>query len=199
MDAGVSTSLVHYHFASREALLAEALDYSYTHAGDVRIAARASRRRHVARRAPAIDDRAAACRPRRRCARTGSCGSSCGCGRSATRSSSRSPRSCTRACTPGSQTRSPPASQDGEFARCDPDEVADRALALIDGFGIRTLIGDGAIPLERARGGRSSRRSRSDLGLGEALAPPREEDQARDPAPSAARGRPRPVRTAPSM
>src|SRR5690242_19355313 len=37
MDAGVSTSLVHYHFETREALLAEALEYSYTRAGDVRI------------------------------------------------------------------------------------------------------------------------------------------------------------------
>ncbi len=36
-DAGVSTSLVHYHFATREALLAEALEYSYELAGDVRI------------------------------------------------------------------------------------------------------------------------------------------------------------------
>src|ERR1700748_2764496 len=38
MAAGVSTSLVHYHFDSRDALLAEALDYSYTRAGDARIA-----------------------------------------------------------------------------------------------------------------------------------------------------------------
>jgi AcrR family transcriptional regulator len=37
MDAGVSTSLVHYHFDTREALLAEALEYSYEHAGEVRI------------------------------------------------------------------------------------------------------------------------------------------------------------------
>src|SRR5438045_948761 len=37
MDAGVSSSLVHYHFETREALLAEALEYSYAHAGDVRI------------------------------------------------------------------------------------------------------------------------------------------------------------------
>ena len=36
-DAGVSTSLVHYHFETREALLAEALEYSYELAGDVRI------------------------------------------------------------------------------------------------------------------------------------------------------------------
>ena len=37
MAAGVSTSLVHYHFDSRDALLAEALDYSYARAGDARI------------------------------------------------------------------------------------------------------------------------------------------------------------------
>jgi AcrR family transcriptional regulator len=38
MDAGVSTSLVHYHFETREALLGEALEYSYEHAGQVRLA-----------------------------------------------------------------------------------------------------------------------------------------------------------------
>ena len=38
MDAGVSTSLVHYHFETREALLGEALEYSYEHAGEVRLA-----------------------------------------------------------------------------------------------------------------------------------------------------------------
>jgi AcrR family transcriptional regulator len=37
MDAGVSTSLVHYHFETREALLAEALEYSYELAADVRL------------------------------------------------------------------------------------------------------------------------------------------------------------------
>ncbi len=37
MDAGVSTSLVHYHFETREALLEQALDYSFELAGDVRI------------------------------------------------------------------------------------------------------------------------------------------------------------------
>jgi AcrR family transcriptional regulator len=37
MDARVSTSLVHYHFETREALLAQALEYSYERAGDVRI------------------------------------------------------------------------------------------------------------------------------------------------------------------
>src|SRR5947209_20518117 len=37
MDAGVSSALVHYHFDTREALLAEALEFSYAQAGDVRI------------------------------------------------------------------------------------------------------------------------------------------------------------------
>ena len=37
MDAGVSTSLVHYHFDTRDALLEEALEYSYELAGDVRL------------------------------------------------------------------------------------------------------------------------------------------------------------------
>ena len=36
MDAGVSTGLVHYHFATREALLAEALEHSFANAGDLR-------------------------------------------------------------------------------------------------------------------------------------------------------------------
>jgi AcrR family transcriptional regulator len=37
MDARVSPSLVHYHFETREALLAEALEYSYERAGAARI------------------------------------------------------------------------------------------------------------------------------------------------------------------
>jgi hypothetical protein len=41
--------------------------------------------------------------------------------------------------------------QDGEFGACYPDEIADRLLALIDGFGIRTLLGDSSVPLQRAR------------------------------------------------
>jgi AcrR family transcriptional regulator len=39
MAAGVSPSLLHYHFESRDALLAEALEHSYETAGDERIAA----------------------------------------------------------------------------------------------------------------------------------------------------------------
>ena len=36
MDARVSTALVHYHFATREALLAEALVHSFDRAGEAR-------------------------------------------------------------------------------------------------------------------------------------------------------------------
>ena len=36
MQAGVSASLLHYHFASRDSLLAEALEHSYELAGDIR-------------------------------------------------------------------------------------------------------------------------------------------------------------------
>ncbi len=56
----------------------------------------------------------------------------------------------------------------GEFDRCDADEVADRALAMIDGLGIRNLIGDSTITLERARRTVESALAR-DLGLGERL------------------------------
>ena len=37
MQAGVSASLLHYHFASRDSLLAEALEHSYELAGTIRI------------------------------------------------------------------------------------------------------------------------------------------------------------------
>ena len=46
MEARVSSALVHYHFETRDALLAEALEYSYAHAGDARIGDVASCRRH---------------------------------------------------------------------------------------------------------------------------------------------------------
>ena len=52
--------------------------------------------------------------------------------------------------------------------RCDPDEVADRTLAMIDGLGIRNLIGDSTITLERARRTVEATLAR-DLGLGEQL------------------------------
>jgi hypothetical protein len=39
----------------------------------------------------------------------------------------------------------------GEFAVIDAERTVDRLLALIDGFGIRALTDDPAMPIERAR------------------------------------------------
>jgi hypothetical protein len=39
----------------------------------------------------------------------------------------------------------------GEFRKVDPDEVADLAMALFDGLGVRALIRDPAMNLEKAR------------------------------------------------
>jgi AcrR family transcriptional regulator len=40
----------------------------------------------------------------------------------------------------------------GEFADADPGETADLAMALIDGLGLRVLLGDPSMPLDKARG-----------------------------------------------
>jgi hypothetical protein len=39
----------------------------------------------------------------------------------------------------------------GEFGAADPERTADRLLALIDGYGIRALNEDPAMPVQRAR------------------------------------------------
>jgi AcrR family transcriptional regulator len=169
MDAGVSTSLVHYHFASREALLAEALDYSYARAGDARISAGdIPGHTHAERLAAMIDQ----CLPTTE----------------ALRDdwvlwvelwlrSVRHPELSPFAEELYARMRAWFAAEiaagvaDGEFDRCDPEDVADRVLALLDGFGVRTLIGDAQVPLERARRAVASALAR-DLGLGETLTPP---------------------------
>jgi AcrR family transcriptional regulator len=201
IDAGVSTSLVHYHFASREALLAEALDWSYMHAGDVRIAAgEPPPSGHAERLRSMIEG----CLPTTEALR-GDWVLWVELWLRAVRHPeleavaeelyARLHKWFADEIAAGVQA--------GEFDRCDVDEVADRALALIDGFGLRNLIGDRTISLERARRAVESALAR-DLGLGERLAPPardeaRHEDQTRAPAPSAAAAASRPVRTAPSM
>ena len=200
MAARVSSALVHYHFETRDALLAEALEYSYVHAGEARIAgeeelAGAS---HAERLQSMIDG----CLP-----------TTPGLAEDwvlwvelwlrAARHPDLRPVAEELYARMHAWFRDEIAAgvQDGEFARCDPDEVADRTMALIDGFGIRTLIGDGAIPLDRARRSVSGALAR-DLGLGETLTSTQAgvpATQAGEPAPRAARAASRPVRTAPSM
>src|SRR6476659_10674578 len=58
----------------------------------------------------------------------------------------------------------------GEFSQVDPDQVADLAMALFDGLGVRALIRDPAMSLERARG-IAAKRLAAELGIDpEALA-----------------------------
>ena len=191
MEARVSTALVHYHFETRDALLAEALDYSYQHAGEARIAGeqKLPEASHAERLSAMIDG----CLP-----------TTAGLTEDwvlwvelwlrAARHPDLRPvaEDLYGRLHAWFSNEIAAGVEDGEFARCDPDEVADRTLALIDGFGIRTLIGDRAIPLDRARTSVLTSLAR-DLALGDTLT------QVREPAPSAARAASRPVRTAPSM
>ena len=166
MAAGVSSSLVHYHFATREALLAEAIEYSYEALGAARTAeAPPSTDSHARALALMVEQ----CLPTTpelerdwvlwvelwlRAVRHHEL-------RPVAEELYARMRDWFVA-TIGAGVR------DGEFARCDPEEVADRALALIDGFGIRTLLGDRAVPLDRARRAVGAVLAR-DLGLGEQL------------------------------
>ncbi len=168
-DAGVSPALVHYHFDTRERLLAEALEHSFERAGDSRIGAAPEAGPAVERLAAMVDQclpvpgpleqdwvlwvelwlravRHPELRP------------------VAEDLYARMHDWFVEVIAEGVRT--------GEFARCDPDEVADRALALIDGFGVRALLRDSAIPLERARAAVEAGLA-ADLGLGERLIPRR--------------------------
>jgi AcrR family transcriptional regulator len=166
-DARVSSSLVHYHFETRQALLAEALEYSYTHAGDVRLssgelpaASHAERLRSMIDQClpttPSLEEDwvlwielwlRAVRHPERRPV--------------AERLYSRLHEWFAEEISAGVLA--------GEFPSCDAEAVADRTLALIDGFGVRTLIGDGRVPLARAREAIQTALAR-DLGLGDVLA-----------------------------
>ena len=148
MDAGVSTSLVHYHFETREALLEQALEYSFELAGDVRIGdEEGAAPNHTRRLAAMVDQclpypgelerdwilwvelwlravRHAELRP------------------TAARLYARMRRWFAEAIAAGAAA--------GEFDKgADPQRTADRVLALCDGFGVRALLGD--VPIERAR------------------------------------------------
>jgi AcrR family transcriptional regulator len=149
MDAGVSTSLVHYHFETREALLAEALEHSYELAGDVRIAEADGEGRTHRRRLAAMIDQClpfpgllerdfilwvelwlrAARHPELR--------------PTAARLYARMRGWFREEIEAGIAA--------GEFADRDSGEIADRILALLDGFGVRALVGDPTVTLEEAR------------------------------------------------
>lgn len=149
MDAGVSTSLVHYHFETREALLAEALRYSYERAGEARISSGALPVASHAERLRSMIDQ---CLPT-----TPSLEEDWVLWVELWLRAARHPDLRPVAEELYGRLHSWFAGEiaagvrDREFEECDPDEVTDRALALIDGYGIRTLIGDASMPLARAR------------------------------------------------
>jgi AcrR family transcriptional regulator len=166
MDAGVSASLVHYHFETREALLAEALEYSYARAGDARIS---SGELPVASHAKRLESMIDQCLPTTpalhedwvlwvelwlRTVRHADLRPV------AERLYGRLRKWFAAEIAAGVRA--------GEFRSCDADAVADRTLALIDGFGVRTLIGDRRVPLERARKAVHAALAR-ELGLGDRL------------------------------
>jgi AcrR family transcriptional regulator len=148
MEAGVSASLLHYHFTSRDSLLAEALEHSYELAGDMRTGHEDEPAHSSERIAWMIDQCLpapgslhddwmlwvelwlhAARRPELR--------------PTAARLYARMHEWFADTIDVGMQT--------GEFTVADRDRTIDRLLALIDGYGIRTLTEDPEMPLERAR------------------------------------------------
>ena len=149
MAAGVSASLLHYHFESREALLAEALEHSYEIAGTARISVPEDEPAPAGRRLKAMIDQClpldeelrddwvlwvelwlrAVRHPELR--------------PTAARLYARLHTWFADAISEGAA--------DGEFTVEDPARTADRLLALIDGYGVRALNEDPAMPVQRAR------------------------------------------------
>ena len=169
MEAGVSTANVHYHFETREALLAEALEYSYAQVGDVRLESDLPADASHAERLQSMIDQ---CLPT-----TPALAEDWVLWVELWLRAVRHPELRPVAEELYARMRAWFADEiragisDGEFQRCDPEEVADRTLALLDGFGIRTLIGDSTIPLERSRRAVAAALA-LDLGLGERLVEP---------------------------
>jgi AcrR family transcriptional regulator len=147
MDAGVSTSLVHYHFETREALLAEAIEYSYELAGDVRLGEGEGEYSDHAERLAAMVEQflpypgmlerdwilwielwlRAVRHPELRPTAAGLY--------------TRMREWLAAAIAEGVEA--------GQFREVDPERVADRIMALGDGYGVRVLIG--AMDIEHAR------------------------------------------------
>ena len=146
-SAGVSTGLVHYHFESREELIAEAVQASFQVAGDVRTTAKYGGgtalerlRRKVEESLPLPGRRErewelwvelwlrAVREPELR--------------RAAADVYARLRASLLELLDAGAEA--------GEFRLVDGEATADRVLAAIDGFGLRALIGDPAMPVELA-------------------------------------------------
>jgi len=150
MDAGVSSSLVHYHFDTREELLGQALHYSYERAGTNRTELEQIPDATHAQRLAAIVDQCIPTTPELQedwllwmelWLR-------------AVRHPELAP------VAEGLYARLHEWFADeltagvaaGEFQPCDVDGLADRTIALLDGLGVRVLIGDRTVSFAGIRG-----------------------------------------------
>jgi AcrR family transcriptional regulator len=136
MDAGVSTALIHYHFETREALLAEALEHSFDRAGDTRTEGPQRLRDMIDQCLPLPGEQEqdwvlwvelwlrAVRHPELR--------------PTAARLYARMHEWFRDAI-------------EAEYPDLDAAATADRLLALIDGYGVRALLGDPGMSLQRAR------------------------------------------------
>ena len=137
MDAGVSTALVHYHFETREALLAEALEYSFEMAAGVRLDDAGDEEQDPARRLLAMIDQ---CLPY-----PGPLRQDWVLWVELWLRTVRHPELQPTGARLYARLR---AWLRGGIADCggagdlDPGELADRLLALCDGLGVRVLIGE---------------------------------------------------------
>ena len=151
--AGVSTALVHYHFSDRETLLAETLDYAFGVASAVHL--RAIGEDHgdsdgsaAKRLADVVEQSLPTTDPSRREWQLWA---------ELWLGAARDPslRPVAAQMYARYRARIAAAVADGmaagEFAPVDPGETADLAMALIDGLGLRVLVGDPSMPLEKAR------------------------------------------------
>jgi AcrR family transcriptional regulator len=148
-EAGVSAGLVHYHFASRDALLEEAIEHSYERAGDMRLAALGEGRADAVQRLRAMIDQCLPSTPALRedwvlwvelwlrGARDPALRPV------AARLYARLHAWFAAALADGIAA--------GQLHDCDVARMADRLLALLDGYGIRVLTEDPQMPLGRAR------------------------------------------------
>jgi AcrR family transcriptional regulator len=149
--AGVSTALVHYHFRTREVLLAETLDYAFDLTSAVRL--RPAREHGEAgsaakRLADVVEQSLPTTDPGRR---EWQLWAELWLG--AARDPSLRPIAAqmyTRYRT-WIATAIAEGVAAGEFAPVDPMKTADLAMAVIDGLGLRVLLGDPSMPLGEAR------------------------------------------------
>src|SRR4051794_21462739 len=142
MAAGVSPSLLHYHFEPRDALLAEALEHSYETAGDERIAAADEAQTPAVRLQLMIDQ----CLPD-----PGKLRDDWILWVELWLHAARRPELRQTSAKLYARMHEWFAEAIRELGARDVARTTDRLLALIDGYGVRALAGDPAMPLERAR------------------------------------------------